>query len=230
MAVGVEKLKDTGYSGLVRPPMAGDGTAPELTLTAPAAFSLLDPAYCAKYGVDPAAMRDAMTHVAWKNHDERRAEPARPVPQGGVQGEDRRLAAGRRAARRLRLLRGLRRRRRARDRARRGRPPVHRQPDVREGAVAGRRPGQRPDRPRLRLHDLPRGVRQRRGRLRAGRRSPTRARRSRPGRGARLLHPDRARADGGPRVLRARRGLEATSLGRRLRPRRVACRSTPTAG
>ncbi|WP_205698880.1 acetyl-CoA acetyltransferase [Conexibacter sp. SYSU D00693] len=68
MAVGVEKLKDTGYSGLVRSNVPGDGTAPEETLTAPAAFSLLDPAYCKKYGVDPQAMRDAMTHVAWKNH------------------------------------------------------------------------------------------------------------------------------------------------------------------
>ncbi len=68
MAVGVEKLKDTGYSGLVRATVPGDGTAPEINLTAPAAFSLLDPAYCEKYGVDPQDMRDAMTHVAWKNH------------------------------------------------------------------------------------------------------------------------------------------------------------------
>ncbi len=68
MAVGVEKLKDTGYSGLVRSNVAGDGTAPEMTVTAPAAFSLLDPAYCKKYGVDQQAMRDAMTHIAWKNH------------------------------------------------------------------------------------------------------------------------------------------------------------------
>jgi acetyl-CoA C-acetyltransferase len=68
MAVGVEKLKDSGYSGLVRSQAPSDGTAPEISLTAPAAFSLLDPAYCKKYGVDPAAMRDAMTHVAWKNH------------------------------------------------------------------------------------------------------------------------------------------------------------------
>src|SRR6266540_451001 len=68
MAVGVEKLKDSGYSGLVRSNVAGDGTAPELTVTAPAAFSLLDPAYCAKYGVDPQDMRDAMTHVAYKKH------------------------------------------------------------------------------------------------------------------------------------------------------------------
>jgi acetyl-CoA C-acetyltransferase len=68
MAVGVEKLKDSGYSGLVRSNTPSDGTAPELSLTAPAAFSLLDPAYCKKYGVDPDAMRDAMTHVAYKNH------------------------------------------------------------------------------------------------------------------------------------------------------------------
>lgn len=68
MAVGVEKLKDSGYSGLLRADPPSDGTAPELSLTAPAAFSLLDPAYCAKYGVHPDEMREAMTHVAWKNH------------------------------------------------------------------------------------------------------------------------------------------------------------------
>ncbi|WP_405846686.1 acetyl-CoA acetyltransferase [Streptomyces sp. NBC_01518] len=68
MAVGVEKLKDSGFSGLLRSDPPGDGTAPEQSLTAPAAFSLLDPAYCDRYGVDPAAMREAMTHVAWKNH------------------------------------------------------------------------------------------------------------------------------------------------------------------
>jgi acetyl-CoA C-acetyltransferase len=68
MAVGVEKLKDSGFSGLLRADPPSDGTAAELSLTAPAAFSLLDPAYSTKYGVDPGAMRDAMTHVAWKNH------------------------------------------------------------------------------------------------------------------------------------------------------------------
>src|SRR5215210_389553 len=85
MAVGVEKLKDSGYSGLVRSNVAGDGTAPELTLTAPAAFSLLDPAYCRKHGVDPQDMRDAMTHVAWKNHangaKNERAQFRREVPK-----------------------------------------------------------------------------------------------------------------------------------------------------
>src|SRR5437867_1843875 len=69
MAVGVEKLKDSGFSGLMRSDPPGDGTSPELSMTAPAAFSLLDPAYCAKHGVHPDEMRAAMTHVAWKNHD-----------------------------------------------------------------------------------------------------------------------------------------------------------------
>jgi acetyl-CoA C-acetyltransferase len=69
MAVGVEKLKDSGFSGLMRTDPPSDGTSPELSMTAPAAFSLLDPAYCAKHGVHPDEMREAMTHVAWKNHD-----------------------------------------------------------------------------------------------------------------------------------------------------------------
>jgi acetyl-CoA C-acetyltransferase len=68
MAVGVEKLKDSGFSGLLRTDPPGDGTAPELSLTAPAAFSLLDPAYRARHGVAAEEMRDAMTHVAFKNH------------------------------------------------------------------------------------------------------------------------------------------------------------------
>jgi acetyl-CoA C-acetyltransferase len=69
MAMGVEKLKDSGFSGLMRTDPPSDGTSPELSMTAPAAFSLLDPAYCAKYGVHPDEMRAAMTHVAWRNHD-----------------------------------------------------------------------------------------------------------------------------------------------------------------
>ncbi len=65
-AVGVEKLKDTGMSGLVSQPIPGDGTRPELT--APAMFSLLAPAYAKKYGVDTDEMKDVLTRIAWKNH------------------------------------------------------------------------------------------------------------------------------------------------------------------
>jgi len=66
MAIGVEKLKDSGFSGLTgsRPP--DDGTA--AALTAPAMFSLLAPAYANKYGVDKDEMKDVLTRIAWKNH------------------------------------------------------------------------------------------------------------------------------------------------------------------
>jgi acetyl-CoA C-acetyltransferase len=66
MAVGVEKLKDSGYSGLVMSPLPSDGTLPETT--APARFSLLAPAYAQKYGIDPAALKEVLTRIAWKNH------------------------------------------------------------------------------------------------------------------------------------------------------------------
>jgi acetyl-CoA C-acetyltransferase len=66
MAIGVEKLKDSGFSGLVVGAPANDGTAP--TLTAPASFSFLAPAYAKKYGVDEAEMKDVLTRIAWKNH------------------------------------------------------------------------------------------------------------------------------------------------------------------
>lgn len=82
MAVGVEKLKDSGFSGLLRADPPGDGTAAELSLTAPAAFSFLDPAYCARYGVDAADMRAAMTQVAWKNHDNGARNPKAQFQRG----------------------------------------------------------------------------------------------------------------------------------------------------
>ncbi len=66
MAIGVEKLKDSGFSGLVGAAPPHDGTLP--TMTAPASFSLLAPAYARKYGVDEAEMKDVLTRIAWKNH------------------------------------------------------------------------------------------------------------------------------------------------------------------
>lgn len=66
MAVGVEKLKDSGFSGLVSAPLPDDGTLPEVT--APAKFSLLAPAYAKRYGVDEAELKDVLTRIAWKNH------------------------------------------------------------------------------------------------------------------------------------------------------------------
>jgi acetyl-CoA C-acetyltransferase len=66
MAIGVEKLKDSGYSGLVVGSPANDGTS--ATVTAPASFSLLAPAYAKKYGVDDQELKDVLTRIAWKNH------------------------------------------------------------------------------------------------------------------------------------------------------------------
>jgi acetyl-CoA C-acetyltransferase len=66
MAIGVEKLKDSGFSGLPGGALPSDGTA--APLTAPATFSLLAPAYAKKYGLDEPLMKDVMTRIAWKNH------------------------------------------------------------------------------------------------------------------------------------------------------------------
>jgi acetyl-CoA C-acetyltransferase len=66
MAVGAEKVKDSGYQGLnaMNPP--SDGTA--RTLTAAAMFSMVAPAYAQKYGVDPETMSDVLASIAVKNH------------------------------------------------------------------------------------------------------------------------------------------------------------------
>ena len=66
MAVGVEKLKDSGFSGLVMADPPHDGTTP--SVTAPASFSLLAPAYANKYGLTDAEMKEVLTRIAWKNH------------------------------------------------------------------------------------------------------------------------------------------------------------------
>lgn len=66
LAIGVEKLKDSGYSGLTRPNPPSDGTAPNIT--APASFSFLAPAYFNKYGLDPKQGKEVLSRIAWKNH------------------------------------------------------------------------------------------------------------------------------------------------------------------
>ncbi|MBA3653367.1 MAG: acetyl-CoA acetyltransferase [Actinobacteria bacterium] len=66
MAVGVEKVKDSGYQGLNANNPPNDGTG--RTLTAAAMFSMVAPAYARKYGVSDGEIRDAMAHIAAKNH------------------------------------------------------------------------------------------------------------------------------------------------------------------
>ena len=66
MAVGVEKVKDSGYQGLNAFPIPNDGTA--RSLTAAAMFSLVAPAYARRYGVDEDELKRVLARIAWKNH------------------------------------------------------------------------------------------------------------------------------------------------------------------
>jgi len=66
MAVGVEKVKDSGYQGLNAFPIPNDGTP--RTLTAAAMFSMIVPAYSHKYGVSEDELREVLARIASKNH------------------------------------------------------------------------------------------------------------------------------------------------------------------
>ncbi len=73
MAVGAEKVKDSGYQGLNAFPIPNDGT--QRTLTAAAMFSMVAPAYGKKYGVDAGrAHRGAGPHLV-EEPPERGAQP-----------------------------------------------------------------------------------------------------------------------------------------------------------
>ena len=69
LALGVEKLKDTGYGGL---PVRTRGVNNDLWLpntTAPGAFAQLASAYAAKHDIDLKDLKRAMAHVSIKSHD-----------------------------------------------------------------------------------------------------------------------------------------------------------------
>jgi len=69
LALGVEKLKDTGYGGL---PQRGRGVLNNMTwpnLSAPGSFAQLAAAYRAKHGVDAGDLKRAMAHISVKSHD-----------------------------------------------------------------------------------------------------------------------------------------------------------------
>ena len=86
LATGVEKLKDTGFSGLTVALPPSDGT--NTTLSAPALFSLLVPAYSKRYGVDAEQIKEVLTRIAWKNHHNGalnpRAQFRREVPKEAI--------------------------------------------------------------------------------------------------------------------------------------------------
>ncbi len=168
MAIGVEKLKDSGYSGLTGIRLVGDGT--NAGLSSPAAFSFLVPAYAHKYGVDPEELKAVMSRIAWKNHRNGavnpRAQFRKEVPLEKITTSPRvagdlgvfdcsGVSDGAAAAILCRS------------------EDAHRYTDdsaVREGAELRGRPRRRHHRPRLRLHQLRGGRARRSGRLPAGRR------------------------------------------------------------
>jgi acetyl-CoA C-acetyltransferase len=67
MAIGVEKVKDSGYQGLASgTKLATDGS--DRALTAAAMYAMCAPAYARRYGLPPEQMREALARIAWKNH------------------------------------------------------------------------------------------------------------------------------------------------------------------
>jgi acetyl-CoA C-acetyltransferase len=69
LALGVEKLKDTGYGGL---PQRGRGALQNMTwanISAPGSFAQLAAAYRAKHHVNKDDLKRAMAHISVKSHD-----------------------------------------------------------------------------------------------------------------------------------------------------------------
>ena len=75
LAMGVEKLKDTGFGGL---PERTKGTFEDLYLpssTAPGAFAQLASAYADRHGYSMAELKRAMAHVSCKSHENATRNP-----------------------------------------------------------------------------------------------------------------------------------------------------------
>ena len=136
MAIGAEKVKDSGYQGLNAFPIPNDGTA--RTLTAAAMFSMVVPAYAKRYSVDEDELRGVLARIAAKNHANGARNPRAQFRKEVSGRRDLQHARRRRAAVGVRL-RGRGGRCGGGDRgARRGRPPLHRQAAADQGAVVGR--------------------------------------------------------------------------------------------
>jgi acetyl-CoA C-acetyltransferase len=92
MAVGVEKLKDDGHSGLWLQRPANDNTT--AVISNPAVYAQLIESYVKKYGVPYEVVREALTHIAWKNHgngakNTERAQYTSPVSKDRIDASPR---------------------------------------------------------------------------------------------------------------------------------------------
>ncbi|MEQ9590803.1 MAG: acetyl-CoA acetyltransferase [Parvibaculaceae bacterium] len=75
LAVGAEKLKDTGFGGL---PIPYKGTFNDLWLplgSAPAGFAQLASGYRSKHRISMPDLKKAMAHVSWKSHENGQHNP-----------------------------------------------------------------------------------------------------------------------------------------------------------
>ena len=226
MAIGVEKLKDSGYLG-----PGGHRSAQRRhagSMTPPASFSLLAPAYFKKYGLDPDKGKDVLSRIAWKNHRNGARNPKaqfqKEVPIESIKNSPKiadplgimdcsGVSDGSAAAIVVR----------AEDAHKYCKNPIF----IKAlSFVAG--PGEGPLSQDYDFTTFPEVVASATRRLRTGRHHQS-ARADQHGRGARLLHPDRAGAVRRPRLQPARHGMAGRD-GRLLRPRRASSRSIPTAG
>jgi len=91
LALGVEKLKDTGYGGLPDSPAFGQQQAMiGPNATAPGMFAQLATAYSAAYKVPMEKIKEAMAHISWKSHqngvNNPRAHLRKPIPVEQILG------------------------------------------------------------------------------------------------------------------------------------------------
>lgn len=75
LAIGVEKLKDTGYGGLPQRPRGPLNDMVWPNISAPGAFAQLASAYRAKHGIASEDLKRAIAHVSMKSHDNAQRNP-----------------------------------------------------------------------------------------------------------------------------------------------------------
>lgn len=68
LALGMEKLKDTGYAGLPAVDMGPEAELWWSNMSAPGGFAQLAVAYGSKHNIPKDELKKAMAHVSWKSH------------------------------------------------------------------------------------------------------------------------------------------------------------------
>lgn len=69
LAIGVEKLKDTGFGGLPEFDFGPRAALYNPSMSAPGGFAQLAATYSAKHNIDASELKRAMAHISWKSHE-----------------------------------------------------------------------------------------------------------------------------------------------------------------